>query len=154
MPDQAIVAAQQVGHCRNCAREVSENAIACPGCGLAPTAGEKFCWQCGQPTQPGQIVCVKCGRSPFPTARADSKSKVAAGLLAIFLGSLGVHKFYLGFTKAGLIMLAVSVIGSFFTAGVATLATAVIGFIEGIIYLTKSDEEFNSTYVVRKKEWF
>src|SRR5882672_7752786 len=150
MADQAISVPQQLGHCRNCAKEVAESAIACPGCGLAPQAGDKFCWHCGGATQTGQIVCMKCGRSPSGLAAADSKSKVAAGLLAIFLGWLGVHKFYLGFTKAGVIMLVVSVLGWAVTGGLGPVAMGVIGLIEGIIYLTKPDEDFRSTYLVRK----
>ncbi|HFK5521327.1 TPA: TM2 domain-containing protein [Elizabethkingia anophelis] len=75
-----------------------------------------------------------------------SEKKVAAGVLGILIGSLGIHKFYLGYTKAGIIQL----IATFVTCGIAS----VIGLIEGIIYLTKSDEEFDRTYVQGKKEWF
>jgi len=77
-------------------------------------------------------------------ANQESK-KVAAGILAILLGGLGVHKFYLGYTTPGIIQL---VLGLCFGVG------AVIGIIEGIIYLTKSDAEFIQTYQVGKKEWF
>ena len=65
-----------------------------------------------------------------------SNKKLAAGLLAIFLGSFGVHKFVLGYNTAGLIMLLVTVL----TCGVAGFVMGVIGIIEGIIYLTKSPE--------------
>ncbi|AQX07946.1 TM2 domain-containing protein [Elizabethkingia sp. HX WHF] len=75
-----------------------------------------------------------------------SEKKVAAGVLGILIGSLGIHKFYLGYTKAGVIQL----IATFVTCGIAS----VIGLVEGIIYLTKSDEEFDRTYVQGKKEWF
>ncbi len=80
----------------------------------------------------------------------SQKSKLAAGLLGIFLGALGVHKFYLGYNKAGLIMLLVSLL----TCGVGASVFAVIGLIEGIIYLTKTDEEFEQIYVQGQKEWF
>ncbi len=82
----------------------------------------------------------------------QSKSKVAAGLLAIFLGGLGVHKFYLGYTTQGIILLLVSLLG--FLIFVGPIVTGVISLIEGIIYLTKSDEEFYRLYVLNKKEWF
>jgi len=88
---------------------------------------------------------------------SGSKSKVAAGLLAIFLGGLGIHKFYLGFTGPGLVYLLVNTIGWFvtiFALGIPNIALGIIAFIEGIIYLTKSDEEFEQTYVVEKKQWF
>lgn len=79
-----------------------------------------------------------------------SNKKLAAGLLAIFLGSLGVHKFVLGYNTAGLIMVLVTVL----TCGVAGFVMGVIGIIEGIIYLTKTPQEFESTYLQNSKEWF
>ena len=80
------------------------------------------------------------------TDSGDNK-KILAGLLAIFFGGLGIHKFILGYTKEGVIMLVLSVI----TCG--TIGS-IIGLIEGIMYLTKSDEEFYNTYQVGKKGWF
>jgi TM2 domain-containing membrane protein YozV len=75
-----------------------------------------------------------------------SEKKVTAGILAILLGVFGVHKFYLGYTKAGIIQLILGLV----TCG----AVSIVGLIEGIIYLTKSDEEFDRTYVQNQKEWF
>jgi TM2 domain-containing membrane protein YozV len=72
--------------------------------------------------------------------------KLVAGILAILVGSLGIHKFILGYTKEGIIQ----IILTFVTCGFASI----IGLIEGIIYLTKSDEEFYQTYQVNKKGWF
>lgn len=77
---------------------------------------------------------------------SQENKKVLAGLLGIFLGGLGVHKFVLGYTQEGIIQL----VFTFFTCGVGQI----IGVIEGIIYLTKSDEEFYQTYQVGKKPWF
>ena len=79
-----------------------------------------------------------------------SNKKLAAGLLAIFLVSFGVHKFVLGYNTAGLIMLLVTVL----TFGLAGFVMGVVGIIEGIIYLTKSPEEFESIYLQNSKEWF
>nr|WP_073217977.1 TM2 domain-containing protein [Aequorivita viscosa] len=76
----------------------------------------------------------------------QENKKVLAGVLAIVLGSLGVHKFVLGYTKEGVIQIIISMV----TCGMGS----VIGLIEGIIYLTKSDEEFYQTYQVGKKGWF
>jgi TM2 domain-containing membrane protein YozV len=78
---------------------------------------------------------------------SGADKRIAAGLLAIFLGYLGIHKFYLGYSTAGIIMLVVSI----FTCGTVM---GIIGVIEGIIYLTRTDEQFVATYVVGKKEWF
>ena len=74
----------------------------------------------------------------------------AAGICGILLGGLGIHKFILGYTNAGIIMLLVCLL----TCGIGGVVTSVIGLVEGIIYLTKSDEDFYETYVVGKKEWF
>ncbi|MBR0412506.1 MAG: TM2 domain-containing protein [Eubacterium sp.] len=81
---------------------------------------------------------------------ADAKDKLTAGLLAIFLGVFGVHKFYLGYTTSAIIMLLVSL----FTFGIGATVMGIIGIIEGIIYLTKNDAEFYNTYVVNEKQWF
>lgn len=76
--------------------------------------------------------------------------KLTAGLLAILLGSLGIHKFVLGYKTEGLIML----LGTLLTCGIAAAVFGVIGLIEGILYLVKSDEEFVRTYIQNKKGWF
>jgi TM2 domain-containing membrane protein YozV len=83
-----------------------------------------------------------------------SNKKLAAGLCGIFLGAFGVHKFVLGYTKPGVIMLVVSLAGGAVTCGVASFVMGVIGLIEGIIYLTKTPEEFEATYINGSREWF
>jgi TM2 domain-containing membrane protein YozV len=82
-----------------------------------------------------------------------SQKKLTAGLLAIFLGGLGIHKFYLGMQKPATIMLVVWILG-LCTLGVVSSVMSVIGIVEGVMYLTKSDEEFERLYMVEKKEWF
>lgn len=81
------------------------------------------------------------------------KSKIAAGLLAIFVGTLGIHKFYLGYTTQGIVMLLVSLFGSILL-GFGAVVMGVIALIEGVIYLTKADEDFNTIYVQGCKGWF
>lgn len=76
----------------------------------------------------------------------QENKKVVAGVLAILLGGLGVHKFILGYTQEGIIQIVITVL----TCGFGSI----IGLIEGIIYLTKSDAEFYQTYQVGKKGWF
>ncbi len=77
---------------------------------------------------------------------SQENKKVMAGVLAIILGGFGVHKFVLGYTKEGIIQIVLTLI----SCG----ALSLIGLIEGIIYLTKSDEEFIETYQNNKKGWF
>lgn len=93
-------------------------------------------------------------QQPYAQAAPNAKDHVAAGLLAIFLGSLGIHKFYLGYNTPGFIMLAVTIVGSIFSLGIAGLAMVVISIVEGVLYLSKSQTEFEQVYVFNKKEWF
>ncbi len=79
--------------------------------------------------------------------KPGAEKKTPAGILGILLGGLGIHKFYLGYTKEGAIMLVVGLI----TCG---SISGIIGLIEGIIYLTKSDEDFVNTYITNQKGWF
>ncbi len=81
------------------------------------------------------------------------KDRVAAGVLGILLGGLGIHKFYLGYTKEGIIHLVVFFVGMI-PLFMGTLVISVIGLVEGIIYLTKTHEEFEQTYVVNTRPWF
>ncbi len=79
-------------------------------------------------------------KEAFNSASGDNK-KLLSGILGILLGWLGVHKFILGYNKEGAILLVLGILG-FFTCGITSSISGIIGLIEGIIYLTKSDEEF------------
>ena len=96
-------------------------------------------------------------KEAFGKASGDNK-KLLAGILGIIFGGLGVHKFILGYNKEGGILLGVWLLGAILSCiGIGILIVwipGVIGLIEGIIYLTKSDEEFYNTYQVGKKPWF
>ncbi len=84
---------------------------------------------------------------------SGSSKKIPAALLAFFLGSLGIHKFYLGYNKEGLIMLLAFIFG-FILLGIPSFVVWVIAFVEFIIYIMKSDQEFEQTYVTGRKPWF
>jgi TM2 domain-containing membrane protein YozV/cold shock CspA family protein len=84
---------------------------------------------------------------------AGDKNKIVAALLAFFLGWLGIHKFYLGNTNAGIIMLLCGTVGWLLFA-IPPLVIGVIAFVEFIIYLVKSDQQFHEDYVVGDKSWF
>lgn len=81
-----------------------------------------------------------------PPNYTQENKKILAGILAIVIGSLGIHKFILGYTQEGIIQIVISIV----TCGIG----GIIPLIEGIIYLTKSDEEFYQTYQVGKRGWF
>ena len=93
------------------------------------------------PTEPTTSAPISPGTRP-----PGAEKKLLAGLLGILLGWTGAHKFVLGYTKEGVIQLIVSLV----TCG----AFGIVGLIEGIIYLTKSDEEFVATYITGRKGWF
>ena len=92
-----------------------------------------------------------------PQYTRDNK-RILAGVLAIILGSLGVHKFVLGYNNEGIIILVATIIGyatlCIIIGAFVLTATSILGLIEGIIYLTKSDVEFYETYQRNKKAWF
>jgi TM2 domain-containing membrane protein YozV len=96
-----------------------------------------------QPIQPPSSMYAQPRAEDWQTAGADKK--IVAGLCGILLGGFGVHKFILGYTNEGIIQL---VLGLCFGIG------GIIGIIEGIIYLTKSDEDFVRTYIYGHKGWF
>ncbi len=120
----------------------------------------KYCYACAASINARAEICPKCGvrqhrvlaqAAPAdPDVRQASGTKMAAGLCGILVGGLGIHKFILGLTTPGVIMLLVSLL----TCGIGILPMAVIGLVEGIIYLSKSDEDFYETYVVGKRQWF
>lgn len=93
-------------------------------------------------------------RRAYANEAIRQKDHVSAGLLAIFLGMFGVHKFYLGCNNAGFIMLAVSIIGGMFTFGLAAAVIWLIAVVEGIVYLTKTQTEFDLIYVLNQRDWF
>ena len=126
----------------------------CTKCGAVNDDAAQYCNNCQTPLSP-----VMGGYEPMqsvnPGAMTDWEAmggdkKVMAGVLAIVLGSLGVHKFLLGYTTEGVIMLLVSVL----SCGTLAVIPGVIGIVEGIMYLTKSNEEFVKTYIQSKKGWF
>jgi len=79
----------------------------------------------------------------------DASKKMAAGICGILVGAFGVHKFILGYTQEGVIMLCVSLL----TCGLGAPFMSILGLVEGIMYLTKTDDEFVSTYINNKKGW-
>mgnify|MGYP000445222238 CR=1 FL=1 len=98
---------------------------------------EKFCAECGAVINEKAEICPECGVRQPGTGSSGDDERIIAAVLAIVLGGLGAHKFYMGKTGQGIVYLCFS----------WTLIPAIIGLVEGIIYLTKSDEEFRRQYM-------
>jgi TM2 domain-containing membrane protein YozV len=124
--------------CRTCGKEVSNEAMMCIACGSPPTAGNLHCQNCGSETNSNAEMCTKCGvRLVGGSAIGGAKSKMAAGLLAIFLGGIGIHRFYLGYNVIGICQLILGLLG-FVTCGITSVASWVWGVIEGVLIFTGS----------------
>ena len=154
-------------YCWNCGKEVQSSFMYCPSCEApqakaVPSGGSAA--SAGFPTVGAPSASASWNQAAVQSSPAavapGAKSKIAAGLLAIFLGGWGIHKFYLGYSQAGGTMLAIWFVAFFiglFIPAIGTLiilALCIIALIEGIMYLTKTDQAFYETYVVGKKEWF
>ena len=96
----------------------------------------KFCVNCEAEIDAKAEICPKCGVRQPSIGYGAGKSRIIAALFAIFLGGLGIHKFYLGKVGWGILYLLFC----------WTFIPAIVGFIEGIIYLTMSDEDFAAKY--------
>lgn len=98
-----------------------------------------YCKKCGNKLDDGQQVCLSCGTlaeevNQNANNNPAAKSKIAAGLLGIFLGALGIHNFYLGYTGKAVAQLLITVL----TCGIFSFVSAIWGLIEGILILTGS----------------
>ncbi len=125
-------------YCRSCGKEMSEQADYCVVCGVSKGKGHAYCGQCGSLTTEYVDVCINCG-TKLRQGSAEAKSSIVAGLLGIFLGGLGIHRFYLGYTKVGIVLLLCSTIGSFFTFGISAIVASIWGLVEGILILCEKN---------------
>jgi len=122
--------------CPQCGAPVAETAAKCEYCGA--TIAQPV--QSAQPVQqPTQVIYTQAPGVNPERANWPIKNKLIAGILAIILGSLGVHKFYLGQTGKGVLYLLFS----------WTYIPAILGFIEGLMILTSNDENFQIKYRCR-----
>lgn len=125
-------------YCKNCGNLMDNKDAVCISCGTPAGQGNLYCKNCGTAVSAGAAVCMNCGHAlngsgnpaSFAGANTGLKSKMAAGLLGIFLGGWGIHNFYLGYTTKGIIQIILTVC----SCGLGSLW----GFIEGILILCGS----------------
>ena len=91
-------------YCRSCGKEVSEQAVMCVSCGVLPKKGKNFCQNCGADTLSAAEMCTKCGVK-LAGGEDQGKDWLTTLLLCVFLGYLGIHRFYTGHTVIGIIQL-------------------------------------------------
>lgn len=137
--------------CTNCGKEIANNAVICVHCGVPPQQEKKYCSNCGTGVAVNQVICVNCG---FTLKSGDMKtiqqnncrnaqhSRILAALLALFIGWLGIHKFYYRSWGWGLVYAGFVVLTCFY----GFLLTDILGIIEAILLFTMSDEKFNEKY--------
>ncbi len=122
-------------YCKNCANEMDPNAVVCVKCGVPKGQGNKYCSNCGREINEMSAFCTSCGARVYnQPAGYPQKSKIAAGLLGIFLGGLGIHNFYLDFKGKAIAQLLITVL----SCGTLGVVSSVWGLIEGIMILTDS----------------
>jgi len=134
--------------------------VVCPGCSTQNPGLNTRCTNCGTMLPISPMPMQHVPNYGVQTKMPGADKKIAAGICGILLGGFGVHKFILGYQNEGIIMLSAYLVGliiAIITCGVGAfipMAIGIVGLVEGIIYLTKSDEEFVQTYVTNKKPWF
>ena len=139
--------------CKNCGQEIDDLAAVCIHCGVAVGNGVKFCQNCGSELPEEAAFCIKCGVSTkgktngcinnnanvnagnAPVTDPNAKSRLAAGLLGIFVGALGIHNFYLGYNGKAVAQLLMTVL----SCGILSVASSIWGLIEGIFYLVEKE---------------
>ncbi len=126
--------------CKNCGKELAPELISCDQCGFQKGTGDRFCANCGNEYAPGAVVCGRCGCPVSNAPQVDpntQKSKIAAGILGILLGGIGVHNFYLGYTGKAVAQLLLGTIG-ILACGLGPAASSIWGLVEGIMILCGS----------------
>lgn len=135
--------------CKNCGEQYqTDEAVLCVKCGVSKGVGNNYCHHCGKPVTPDTAVCLNCGvpckheHVMTNISSRGNKSKMAAGLLGIFLGGFGVHNFYLGYTNKAVLQLVLMIVGfvlsCVFVGIFLVFGIAVWGLVEGIMILTGS----------------
>lgn len=127
-------------YCRHCGNEMVPDAVVCVRCGAPKYKGNNFCPSCKASTGINDKTCSTCG--VLLSGSSTQKSKITAGLLALFVGAWGVHNFYLGYTAKAVIQLVMMFIGIVFSwliiPAFLCMGAAVWALIEGIMILTGS----------------
>lgn len=128
-------------YCTNCGEQMEDAQAVCTKCGFAKDTGNKYCGNCGAEVQPQQAVCTSCGcavneakkQAEAAKAKANDQiggqDKIVLIIVAVFLGTLGIHNFMMGETKRGLFKLVMSLAGGFL-CGIGLIVSLVFTIID------------------------
>lgn len=137
--------------CSNCGKEINDNAFACIHCGFAARSENNYCTNCGESVNEKQVICTKCGVSLASgnnslSVQTNKHSeawtrKTTAGILGLLLGGLGIHKFYHGSWGWGVV----------YIIFIWTFIPAIVGAVEGILYLVMDENKYRDKYIYGDK---
>ena len=122
-------------HCRNCGKQIDDKAAICIHCGVPPKASTGFCFNCGSATTANQAICMSCGVA-LATRGTGQKTKSTALLLALLIGVLGAHKFYMGSWGWGIVQIVLC------ATGVLIPVAFLVALVDMIRMILMTDEEF------------
>lgn len=133
-------------YCRNCGAAIDDKAVVCMHCGCRPLDGNKYCPNCGAMTTEKQIICLNC-KCQLENLETGAQKEVQeskcnmyiAAILAFFLGVIGIHDFYLGYTKSGIVKIILTITG---IGAVASEIWAIVDFVN-ILIGNKTDSNGN-----------
>ena len=123
-------------YCRDCGQIMSNDSLRCTNCGTRKGLGDNYCYRCGSRIKSHNIeICEFCGaklNNNINKVDVKIRSKLLAGLLALFLGGMGIHRFYLGYIKIGMVQLILWFFG-YFNGGITWIIVEIWAFIECIL---------------------
>jgi len=124
-------------YCRNCGAQFQPGTYVCTKCGVPAGTGKSFCPNCSAPTDVNAVMCVKCGvfftpPQNFAPPGVELKSNLVAAILAFFLGTFGVHNFYLGYTNKAVTQLLITVL----SCGALAVVSQIWAIVEMVQLLT------------------
>lgn len=126
-------------YCRHCGSQITPGGVICTSCGVPAGTGNNFCPNCGASSDPRAVMCVKCGVGFIPLQSVvppgfEQKSRMVGAILAFFLGTFGVHNFYLGYTNKAVAQLLITVL----SCGAGAAVTQIWAIVEMVMLLTGS----------------
>lgn len=137
-------------YCRECGQLISNEGTKCTNCETEKGLGDNYCYKCASIIKKHDLECCEfCGADLKNTGyvvKENVKSKSIALFLALFLGGMGIHRFYLGYFKIGIVQLLLWILG-YFTGGITWIIAEMWAFIECILIFINKINDSNGNYL-------